>query len=536
MAETDLAKRIDGLIKPCISVITKDSERYRDEWGSYLTFDFKPLKGDCVELVLGGARVKARAGVYHSLGVGFGAPDEEAGSDFDPDKPEEYASWRIWGLDCDPIHEVLTLDDRTLIKAAGKTSVSWLSFSLFDDGFQMPMVATNPANPLDLSETAFITLQTLIEGLQKQALEVVTTEPGGQGEYQIQNTQPVKPLAIYTKSLDRTYVNRSFVMKALKGFEEIAYGKDDGTYELPAKDGTNRKAVLSASVKACEKYIGNDGANWELAARIVAMVNELRRKPEAIAMQTDGRVWITTNTIVRELTRTAKGVNTNATRDESFRKLVVDALRALSSAQITSYGADGNLEFVGYVMQAEYVAQTTDNCGNRIKDVWGFSTDKDALSFAELVGESNVSVSLLDMKPMTMKNAWVVQALRGDILSEIRSKLYPKRGKGLKEYKAVRKWEDMFKSADVKANGNITPAKKERVVRDFQRQLIALDKFERHAANPIYLEARSTRDAQRGGGKGAWSTLEVTGHKNCKRSYKIDLDVSERKPKGEGEA
>ncbi len=190
MAETDLAKRIDGLIKPCISVITKDSERYRNEWGSYLTFDFKPLKGDCVELVLGGARVKARAGVYHALGVEFGAAEEEAGSDFDqpeffnPDKPEEYASWRIWGMDDDPTNLVLMLDDTALIKAAGKTSVSWWS-SLFDDGFQMPMVATNPDNPLDLSETAFITLQTLIEGLQKQALEVA------KGKYPTQDTQPI---------------------------------------------------------------------------------------------------------------------------------------------------------------------------------------------------------------------------------------------------------------------------------------------------------------------------------------------------------
>ena len=335
--------------------------------------------------------------------------------------------------------------------------------------------------------------------------------------------QPETTIKALTKPLDNMPINHSFAMKVLEGFEDIPYGDGSGTFTLEAKKGTGQKTVLSATPEACRDFIANDGANWEYAARIAAVVYELIRKPEAAAMKTEGRVWVTTNTIVKELTRTAQGVNTYAARDKAFRKLVMDGLKALSSAQLSSYDASGNLQFMGYLLQAEYLAEAKDAAGNTIKDIWGFSVDKEALAFALFTEKSTVNAPLLDMKPMKKSNAWIVQALRGDVLSEIRAKLYPKRGKGVKQYTAKRDWVEVFKSADVKADGDIRSSVKQRIVNDFEEQLRALAVNEKNADKPIYLEARATRDAQRGKGGGAWLKLEVTGHKTFSNKYRIDL-------------
>ena len=335
--------------------------------------------------------------------------------------------------------------------------------------------------------------------------------------------QPETTIKALTRPLDNMPINHSFAMKVLEGFEDIPYGDGSGTFTLEAKKGTGQKTVLSATPEACRDFIANDGANWEYAARIAAVVYELIRKPEAAAMKTEGRVWVTTNTIVKELTRTARGVNAHATRDKAFRKLVMDGLKALSSAQISSYDASGNLQFMGYLLQAEYLAEAKDAAGNTIKDIWGFSVDKEALAFAVFTEKSTVNAPLLDMKPMKKSNAWIVQALRGDVLSEIRAKLYPKRGKGVKQYTAKRDWVEVFKIADVKADGDIRSSVKQRIVNDFEEQLRALAVNEKNADKLIYLEARATRDARRGKGGGAWLKLEVTGHKTFSNKYRIDL-------------
>ena len=332
-----------------------------------------------------------------------------------------------------------------------------------------------------------------------------------------------KTVTTLTKPLKKMPINHSFDMKVLEGFEHIAYGEGDGVFALQAKSGTKQKTVLSAPPKLCRDFIANNGANWEYAARIAAVVYELIRKPEAAAMKTDGRVWVSTNTIVKELTRTAQGTNTYATRDTAFRQLVIDGLSALSSAQIASYDTQGKLQFRGYLLQAEYLAEAKDAAGNTIKDVWGFNTGKDAVAFATFTKCNTANTPLLNTKPLNRNNAWIVQALKGDILSEIRAKLYPKRGKGLKEYTAKRSWSDIFDSAEVTADGNLSYRVKRRIVTDFEEQLKAFAEIERKAGKPIYIEAKSTRDAQRGTGDGAWVSLEVTGHKTFKKSYQISL-------------
>ena len=332
-----------------------------------------------------------------------------------------------------------------------------------------------------------------------------------------------KTVTTLTKPLEKMPINHSFDMKVLEGFEHIAFGEGDGEFTLQAKSGTEQKTVLSAPTTTCRDFIANEGANWEYAARIAAVVYELIRKPEAAAMRTDGRVWVSTKTIVKELTRTAKGVNTYATRDKAFRKLVMDGLKALSSAQISSYDASGNLQFMGYLLQAEYLAEAKDAAGNTIKDIWGFSVDKEALAFAVFTKCNTANTPLLNTRPLNRNNAWIVQALRGDILSEIRAKLYPKRGTGLKEYTARRSWSDIFDSAEVTADGNLSYRVKRRIVTDFEEQLKAFAEIERNAEKPIYIEAKSTRDARRGTGGGAWISLDVTGHKTFKRSYQIGL-------------
>ena len=341
---------------------------------------------------------------------------------------------------------------------------------------------------------------------------------------QIHFKEELETINAITKPLDKKPIIYDFATKGLRGIENIAFGEGDGTYTITAKNNERQKVELRANPKACRDYIANDGANWEYVALIIAIIYRLIDTPEAAAMRTNGRVWITTNTILKELTRTAEGVNENAPRDKKFKQIVIDCLKMLSSLQITSYDAGGKLQFMGYILQVEYLAEAKDKAGNIIKDIWGFNTDKNAIQYATLTAESTKNTPLLRLErgSLNRKNAWILQVIRGDILSEIRAHMYPKRGKGCKDYTASRSWDEIFKSAEIKADGNISSRRKETIVKDFEEQLKAYAQLERNEQEHIYIEAHSVRDGGRGKGRGAWEKLIVTGHKTYKK-YAINL-------------
>ena len=415
--------------------------------------------------------------------------------------------------------ETEELEDGTIIEKARQgepSSQIKLEFAL------KPILISD--NQITLATVcAWAALNDALETSNTEVAQLITHEIF-KDTVQIRYKEEFETINAITKPLDKKPIIYNFATKGLKGIEDIAFGEGDGTYTLTAKNNERQRVELRANPKACRDYIANDGANWEYVALIIAIIYRLIDTPEAATMRTNGRVWITTNTILKELTRTAQGFNENAPRDKKFKQIVIDCLKMLSSLQITSYDACGKLQFMGYILQVEYLAEAKDKAGNIIKDIWGFNTDKDSLQYAALTAESTKNTPLLHLERSSLnrKNAWIPQVIRADILSEIRTHMYPKRGKGCKDYTATRSWNEIFKSAEVKADGNISSRRKETIIRDFEEQLKAYAEFERNEKEHIYIEAHSVRDGGRGKGRGAWEKLVIIGHKTYKK-YSIDL-------------
>lgn len=323
-----------------------------------------------------------------------------------------------------------------------------------------------------------------------------------------------------TGKLERNEYNHSFYAKALKGFEEIAFdGK--GSFELAAKRG-NRKAVLFANPDLCARYIGNAGANWPSALEIAVTVKQLLKKAGA-ELKAHGRIWLSLNTIIDNLTRTAQGVNTGARRNDAFRKAVNDALFALSSSQIQICDDRGKPIALGYMFNAEYRETMLDPAGNVLKDVWGFMPIEGDQDFLTLTARETTARPLLNCKPFNLKNYWISQYLMGGVISEIRAKLYPARGKGLKSYTATRSWNSVFDTAEPTTGGEqLSSRKKNRVVCDVQDVLVAIAEEEAEQDKPIYLQAKTAF-----GTGGKFVELKITGYKTY-HAQTIDLGTTRR--------
>lgn len=325
------------------------------------------------------------------------------------------------------------------------------------------------------------------------------------------------------RALSTMPIDHSFALKVLQGIEQIAYsGK--GQFELTShKKGSKERTVLNITPEKCMDYIAHDNANWELCGRIVATVHNLLKQPEAIAKAEGGRAWITTATIIKELTRTAKGTNSKLTSNAEFKATVNDALAALSHASIETFDAKGKRIFLGSVFHCEYLETIKDKAGNVIYDAWSFDITNEGTAWALFAEASTSNTALLDIPPLKATNAWMPQFIDGTIMSALRAKLYPAHGKGLKQFTYKTSWNSIFDSADVKADGNIRPDVKKRIVKDFEAILTARAKtLAKEESKPIWIQAKSTRDGSKGRGKGAWENLEVTGYRTM-RKLEIDL-------------
>lgn len=325
----------------------------------------------------------------------------------------------------------------------------------------------------------------------------------------------VKRSSLATSPMASMISNRAFPLKVLRGIEEIPY-TDSGEFELASKNGSDLKVAMRAIVKDCSEFIGNKGANSAGAERILPMIFEILNDPKTPTM--GGYVVISVNKIAKELTRTKHGVNAHATRNASFRKLVNDCIRALSTVRI-SVRERGKLVFDGALLPASfYREEVTDDSGNVIKDVWFFAVPSGGSDdFSKYISTGVVKTKLLDVPPLKPTNYWIPGEL-SNIISEIRNNLYPPKGKGKTEYTVKRDWSRFFVSADVIAQGDIRSSVKNRVVADFEEQLLALaDNLKDDQDKPIFLKAKSTRDAKRGKGKGAFLCLEITGYKKPRK-------------------
>lgn len=348
-------------------------------------------------------------------------------------------------------------------------------------------------------------------------------------------TLHAKPEPIVTElvnaSLTSMHVNHSFtIRKAAQGIVELAWA-EQGTLKMVSRNNPNLRIHLKGNPESCAEYLAHKNANADYLARLWETARTLATDTDKHVLTHGNTAYVSTRTILRELTRSNAGFNNEAARkDSEFHKLVRDGLKAWSSTQIAVYDEKGSLRFLDYALKASYYEEAKDPQGNVIKDVWAFDIDvrTNHLWALEEVATASRNVPLLEGVTLKRQNAWIPQLLIGDIVSEIRSHLYPKRGKGVKSHIVKRRWhpngdvnpnapKSIFERAEPKVGGDISRKVQQRIIRDIQEQLEAVAKSEAKNAKPVYLTAISSRDGKKLG------MLEVTGSKTYR---KPSFDIS----------
>lgn len=319
----------------------------------------------------------------------------------------------------------------------------------------------------------------------------------------IENDAPVNK-SVNTNGLDRMYIDHSFEIKALRGLEEIAF-HDDGVFTICPKSSNSpySKLELRAYPDSCREFLANKGANYLYATVLGQTVYRLVKENKKAVSDFDGRIWIPTSTIIKEMTRTQYGTNQSAHRNESTRDKVMDTLLALSSSQLRGYDKKNQIVFSEYILRASYYRKIKDDCGNILKDVWGFPKDLSGL-FAR-TEEHTRSHNLLPIEPLHENEIWISQ-LVGDMVSEVRAHLYS----NLKEeiYCAKRSWLDIFVSADPLCNRDLDYKVKNRVANDIEKIINAYANEACLESKPVNIWAE-TKFNKRFGGKGRGQRVEL---------------------------
>lgn len=306
-----------------------------------------------------------------------------------------------------------------------------------------------------------------------------------------------------------SFVNHSLAMKTLKGMVSIAFGET--SYELTPRGGKSGEAYrLTASTDACARFFAEDGGNAQIMSRILETIHSLITDENAPGFTYNGRIWFTTSKILEEVLRTQAG--TVQGRKNVNRKMVDDAILAASSAQIVGTNPAGEAINVEYFVNAVRRDVVTFR-GNTYRDVWGFDLKGWTINNLAIELEQAFRYPLLDMgKPLTVSQAAVERFLK-DKLHEARGRLYTSNGKRQrrKSYTQRLSWETIFK--DFQPLEEMNSRQKRRLVEDFQSVLTVLaemdSKDELHPGRPLYINAHSERQAGRGRGAGAWSSLII---------------------------
>ena len=115
-------------------------------------------------------------------------------------------------------------------------------------------------------------------------------------------------------------------------------------------------------------------------------------------------------------------------------------------------------------------------------------------------------------KPLTVDQAAIERYLK-DKFHEARGRLYTSSGKKQrrKVYTQTLSWARIFD--DFKPLAPMSSRQKKKLVNDFQSVLTVLadmdSKDKLHPGRPLYINAKSERDAGRGRGGGAWHNLVI---------------------------
>lgn len=354
--------------------------------------------------------------------------------------------------------------------------------------------------------------------------------------------EPLPPtVKVYAEPLEDFTSDHSYASQVLRKLEDVVFDSDheneDGVYVLSSDgnpDALPRVEWRTAPRDVTDFYTSKH-ASWSLALRIRTTVAELIRRGGDTCV--DGVVWVTTATIIRELTRTESGTSSNAPYDAEFKATVNNCLNMLTAGRVRHYNKHGKMTVNAPFLIGAYSETARDTKGHVYHDVWGFQADGDGTKYHTQIGRYLTHYPLLDPSVTTGKDAgvrpqwvWVESYVYDHVISIIRRSVYRpvKKGDPLPDRGRVEEcWSDIFTRSGMdpaEMNSNTKQSIVEAVDRTLRAAVIAQARDPR----PLYIQARSKRNASTGRGAGEWGKLIVTGYRD-REGHKPSVNLGAKK-------
>lgn len=375
------------------------------------------------------------------------------------------------------------------------------------------------------AETLYHQLVELIDTLANNESDSTSLNPTMSDE---ETEEEPENITLATIERDSSFQNHSLGMKALSGLEAIARGEK--AFQLSPRSGKSKETYELAAIQVdCEKLFSLRGVSTEHVRSVLQTVYDLRTSHNAEGFVSGGRIWFTTGTILKEMLRTTGGTIREPGNSKAALKVIDAALMAASGARIRGMGPDGQVLSVDYFLNAVRRDKVTYR-GVEYRDVWGFlysgNGSKTLNDYAMEIGQAHYYPLLDSSEPLEFPDVWIYDYLL-DMLNEAGGRLYPRDADRAKRTTCTvkRAWETIFeKASPMKA---LDSRKKKALVSRFDaiaQKVVVMAKNGEVLRNgkPLYVRAKSERDAGRGRGAGAWKNLVLECHADTVRPN-VDL-------------
>ncbi|WP_321974216.1 hypothetical protein [Paratractidigestivibacter sp.] len=363
----------------------------------------------------------------------------------------------------------------------------------------------------------------LKDSYQYNVRVAASTEQDG-GEFEPEESAGPPVVRVYAEPLEDFTSDHSYESQVLQKLEEAAFDTEDtGVYVL-SKDGEAEslpRVEWRTAPGDVTGFFMSKHASWSLALRIRVTVAELIRRGGDTCE--DGVVWITTATIIRELTRTESGTGRSAPYDTEFKATVNNCLHMLTAGRVRSYGKTGKVKAEAPFFIGVYRATAQDTKGNVYHDVWGFQATGDGISYHKSIGRYLKHYPLLDPVATTGKDSgirpqwvWVEAYVYDHVVSIIRRGIYRpvKKGEPAPDRSKLEEtWESVFTRSGMDP-ATMNSNTKQAIVEAVDRTLKAAAVAQAREAKPVYIQATSKRNPDYGRGAGEWGKIVVTGYRD----------------------
>lgn len=335
-------------------------------------------------------------------------------------------------------------------------------------------------------------------------------------------------VTLATIERDSSFQNHSLGMKSLSGLEAIARG--DKSFQLSPRSSDSKETYeLTAIQVDCEKLFSLRGVSTEHVRSVLQTVYDLRTSRKAEGFVSGGRIWFPTSTILKEMLRTTGGTIREPGKSKAALKVIDAALMAASGARIRGVGPDGKVLNVDYFLNAVRRDKVTYR-GVEYRDVWGFlyggNGSKTMNDYAMEIGQAYHYPLLDSDEPLELADVWIYDYVL-DMLNEAGGRLYPGGAERARRTSCTvkRSWETIFEKASPMKE--LDSRKKRAVVERFAAILekvlpMAQSGEVLRNGKPMYVRAKSEREAGRGRGAGAWKNLALECHADTVRPS-VDL-------------